>query len=887
MKNISFDNPYMLLIAIPLFALVTVPFFITRNKDNRSIGWTVSLVIHFLISVLVALAAAGMTSTSVLTKTTVYVLADVSHSSERNLDEIDGYIAKIKESLPEKSKLGIVCFAKNSVVLTPAGRAVKSVSLAEVDDSATDIASALSYTETLFDGESLKRIILITDGNDTANNSVASLASTVSRLTDGGVKIDAIYLDNSLKDGDYEVQLEDVDVSEKTYTGHENEAKILIQSSGNVDVMLELFRKNASDTDGMYEKITQTVVAAESGYTTVRLALPSDEEGTFEYMVQLVGDKDISEHNNTYAFLQTIVGKTKILLITGNSADEELLRAAYTDNAEIDAYVVRSPGSRVPITLEEIIKYDQIAVANLDIRLIRNVNAFIDSVDMAVSQYGKSLIALGDLGLQNNSDDTVLKKFAELLPVEYGKTDVDGRLYTIVLDVSHSMFMASKFTIAKNAAIKLLSILNDDDYVCLVTFSGAIRVHQPKKVREYKSELIGYIDSLTTEHGTDMALGLEEALRTVKDLNLAENQVMIISDGFSFDSERSAYEVALDLYGEGATVSAINTYIPSDGEAGRTTLSRVVSAGKGGKYYSISSPERVEDVVFGDMADTIANVIVERDSLVNIVNSKDGIVSGFDTLPKVSGYILSVLKYDAAAPLTVTYLKPNGYQETVPLYAYRSHGNGKTVSFTGSLSDAWSKLWSSDVKSAFVTNMLVSTTPKTRLDCPFTLNVEVGDYETYIELVPGILDPSAAAQLTVTLPNGRAVKRTLAFDSTKYFYTLNTDNTGTYHISVSYSYGDNTYTAEHSFSIAYLPEYNVFASFDKYNLYQFIRDNGSTLVGEIPSLEYDENEIATYKESFVIPLLFAASALFIADIAVRKVKLSKKRRGRVGTGGVK
>ena len=69
-------------------------------------------------------------------------------------------------------------------------------------------------------------------------------------------------------------------------------------------------------------------------------------------------------------------------------------------------------------------------------------------------------------------------------------------------------------------------------------------------------------------------MGLEEALKAVKSLNLTQNQVMVISDGFSFDSERTAVEVSKDLFDAGATVSAIDAYIYSDGDGGKKMYSK-------------------------------------------------------------------------------------------------------------------------------------------------------------------------------------------------------------------------------------------------------------------------------------------------------------------------
>ncbi len=881
MKNISFDNPYLLLLAIPLALAVIIPFLISRNKDNRTPLWTTSLVLHVIIIALIALAAAGISTVSVLTKTTVYVLADVSYSSDRNLDQIDEYVAEIKESLPVNTSMGVVCFGKNCVVVTPAGRTIKSVSEAKLDNSATDIAGALTYTEGLFKGDTLKRIILITDGNDTVNQSTASLASTVERLTASGIKIDAIFLDNTLSENECEVQLMEAEFSASSYIGHTNEAKFLIRSSAQTELMLELYARplaTAGASEVEFEKIDFTVISAVSGLATVRMPLPNDTEGTYEYKAVLVCDGDISEYNNTQIFTQNVVKQLRILLVTGDSTDVSVLTSAYGTSADIDSYVIGGGTNRIPFTLEDLIVYDEIILSNVDIRDVKNANAFIDSVDTVVSQYGKSLITMGDLQLQTNAENAIFQKLGELLPVKYGASNREGKLYTIVLDISHSMFMASKFTIARDTAINLLSVLDDDDYVSLVTFSGEVKTLPAKKVKECRQELVEYISSLSTDHGTDIGRGLEEALKAIRALNLSENQIMLISDGFSFESTVNAVDVAKDLYAMGATLSAVTTYIPAEGANGRTTMRSIVNAGQGGNYYEISTPEQVFGVVFGQMAGEVGDAIVYKDSAVAIKKYKDGIIQGISKFPTVSGYIVSLEKYDATVPLTVTYVKANGYQETVPLYAYRSHGNGRVATLTTSFSDGWTKHWTDDDVNRLLINLLVSNTPRTRVEYPFTVNMQRTEYDAYIEIVPGILDPAAKTTLRITYPNGRSIKRELAFDSQKYFYSIETEMTGLYRFDITYQYDESTYTASTSFYLPYLPEYNAFAVFDKFSVYEFMRGNGSVNVDEIPDLTLDKNELTTYQKSYAIPLLIAAIVLFVIDVLVRKLRIGKRKK---------
>jgi hypothetical protein len=281
-------------------------------------------------------------------------------------------------------------------------------------------------------------------------------------------------------------------------------------------------------------------------------------------------------------------------------------------------------------------------------------------------------------------------------------------------------------------------------------------------------------------------------------------------------------------------------------------------------------------VVFGQVADEIGAVIVEKLANVNIAKYKDPIVNGMDAVPNVSGFIISLEKYDATVPLTITYQKDNGYQETVPLYAYRAHGNGRVASLTTSLTGPWTQKWSGSDKELFLTNLFVSNIPKERVDYPFTVNVERTDFDATIEIVPTVLNPAAVTKLEIKAPNGRVTKRTLSFDKQKYYYSFTLNQIGSYTIDITYIYDESEFKTSTSFNIPYTKEYNEFATFDKFNVYAFMRGKGEILVDEIPSLENDQSKITTYKQSYAIPLLLSAAALFVIDVFVRKLRVKRK-----------
>jgi len=450
MKNISFDNPLLLLAAIPVLLLLIIPFVIAIRKENKSKSTTVSIILHIIIVILVALAAAGTVATTIITETHVYVVADVSYSAHENLDKVDEYIADLQDKLPENSKVGVVCFGKDYTLLTPMGEEILSVKNAEVDDSATNISAALNYVSTLFPQDVIKRVVLITDGKETDDGATAEFIQAVENLYHNDIYLDAIYLDDNLPDGAIEVQVSGVDLTASTYLNHESIADVLIQSGFEGNAIVSLYK------DG--EKISHSAVSLTKGYNIVNFNLDTTVSGTYDYEVRVEADGDESPYNNAYRFTQTVAGNLNILLVSSDPADLEKAQALYGDDVTVDAYI-NDPN--VPYTIEDMCLYDEIIISNVDIRELNNVTSFIDSVDKAVSQFGKSLVTMGDLLLQNK-DEEGLDQLADMLPVKYGNSDQDTKLYGIVLDTSRSMQNASRLAIAKSAAIHLLNLLNDD-----------------------------------------------------------------------------------------------------------------------------------------------------------------------------------------------------------------------------------------------------------------------------------------------------------------------------------------------------------------------------------------------------------------------------------------
>ena len=863
MTSISFDNPLYLLIFIPLILLVIIPYLIAIRKSNRDKNVRASFIIHLITVLLVSLAVGGAAITTVITETEVYVLADVSASSEKNLDKIDEYINALYDDLPNNGRLGVVTFGKDCKLHTPLGGELSSVAGSDVDDSATDIVSAIKYTGTLFSDSAIKRIVLITDGKQTNPDFDGELVTAIESLHVRGVKIDAVYLDNNIAQDAKEVQISDVDFTESTYLNHEVSADVLVQSSYDTEAIVSLTANG--------QRVRDLAVQLTKGYNIVNFDLLTEAQGDYDYAVSVSAPADESKKNNSYSFTQSVEGVIEVLLVSTKNSDLDRARELFGEGANITAYI---NDMDVPTSAEAICRFDEIVLSDVDVRELNNFTAFIDAVDTAVSVFGKSLVVMGDTKIQNKTDD-VLSQLEDMLPVRFGNNDQDKKLFTIVIDTSRSMQLNSKLIMARAAAKEVIELLSPEDYVAIVSFAGTISVAQvPIQAKNY-DKLCGVIDSLAPTQGTVIGAALSEAADIMLSQPFDRKQVMLISDGISYSNEEdNPIEIATDLAAANISVSALCVGEVDDPEReddGTDVMENIAAAGLG-DYYWIIDERELEELVLGEMADDITESVIEGRSPVKVNKRLDGVLSGVGELSDIYGFVFAKAKASATTVLTTVYNKAGGGSVSVPLYAYWDYGNGRVSSFTSSLSGEWTSDWQTGAGNTFMKNVFSENIPDEHRDLPLDITVSYDGINAEVKLTPVTVKPSAALTLTVTHPDGTVVSVNPVFELSGYSYTFATEALGKYKIDVDYSYEESQYVSTKYFHLSYAPEYNSFESFDPVSLYMAMRNRGRVTVGELPSLENDESEIARYTFSLVLPLMALAAALYIADIIIRKLK---------------
>lgn len=876
MININFDNPYLLLLIIPIFAAILVPYFIAIRKENKSRAAVAALVMHLVISLLVILAAAGMSNVTVITKTELYVVADVSYSADATLDTLDEYIADIEKNLPKNTEMGVVTFAKNYRLHTPLGEEITSVKDSRVNKSATDLVSALKYTGTLFSDNAIKKIVIITDGMFTDPDSTGKLAGMIADMKSEDIYINAIYLDSNLSEDAKEIQISSVDFSESVYKGRETSASILVESTFDTDVILTLGRNGVP--------YREKAVSLVSGYNVVNFDLDTTEPGEYTYEAYITSREDTSDKNNSMSFTQCVHDGLRVLLIAGSRSDVNTVTELYGDRAEIDSYVQPTPAGvnsfpkpfHVPFTVEDLCWYDEIIIYNTDVRAISNADTFISSLDTVVSLYGKSLITAGNNKIQN-AEGGSLEALEDLLPVRFGNDDSDPKLYTLVIDSSRSMEFRNfdYFRMAKLSASYLLDMLGEDDYFSIITFSGDVyNLVPPKKASEENiGEAIKIVNNLDVTQGTMIGSALEAALNMMSPLNFNEKQIMLISDGMSFEGGATLVDdplmMADMLKANNITVSTLNA--GNNEQLGITTMKNI-AARAGGKYYFCASSENLEDVMFNEIADDVTETEIVGSTDIIVKRPNDSVLENVSSLGAVDGYVYAKKKASAGTVLSALYTKSGGGTVEVPIYAYWSYGMGRVATLTTNLGGDWVRNWQDGDGNTFLENIISSNIPDKRIDYPYTVNVEFDGRYSHIEIIPARINPDATVTITITLPDGSELGEVLSLDSHGYFYSAETGAVGKYTVDIAYNWSTKSYTSKTYYDISYSPEYDSFAMSSPAPLHAMMRNNGTVHEDSDVDLSNEEGKVATYVLRFTIPFMALAALLYVADTVIRKLQ---------------
>ena len=866
MNSISFTNPWLLLIGIALLAAVFVPFFLSIKKIGFNFHNITSLVIHGVLAVLVTLAIAGMTLTLVMTETEVYVLADCSYSSARNLDTIDTYIKDLNKNLPSNSKLGIICYGKDYETLTNPGDKIRSVKESTIDDTQTNIRPALEYTTGLFNDDAIKRIVIISDGGETNQKSISGL---ISDYEERNIHIDAIYLDNNLKEDADEFQISSVSYNPKTYVGKDENATVIIDSNKKVlTAKLDLYHNN--------EVINSQTISLEKGSNQFSFSLDTSVGGTQSFKVEVSEYKDNDHYdktdtipyNNVYYFDQDITNEINILYLSNSKEDGEsefnAFKAIYNDEKKYKITSFVNDDANVPARLEDLAKYDEIVLSNFNVNteeFRQNSELFVKNLSTVVSEYGKSLVTLGNTYVQGSNGDDAYSTLSNMLPINFDKNANQNRHYIILLDISKSMQQATHLIISKQVACNLLDLLTENDTFTVIPFYGDnTELFSGKATKKNIDNTKTALNALEGKQATNIGAALNLAYEKLRTANYKSKQVMLISDGLSYSQDQENIKETVKKMNQ-ANIKIDCVYVNETDE--NTAELRNAIENVGGKVTRIVTLEDASGAAFSAISDEVTDIYKQDgDYSVNVALKDHDVLANVTSISKkLADFYGGVSKSSADTALDTT---DKGVK--YPIYSTWNFGDGNVSTLATSIKNLVNSEESNEYK--FLSNIVTTSTPINQNYTSAKITLERSGDSTRIIAVPQYVKSDAKVIINVVYPSGEQKDYTMSVSANNYFYDLETLEIGSYKLTIK------TDTAEvvERLNFSYFSEYDAFTSYDSSYLYNLITSDGTVSEDGHLVISNDNLPITTYTYDFTPLFMIISCILFVCDIAIRKLR---------------
>ncbi len=601
----------------------------------------------------------------------VFVL-DMSDSiSDRGRQAAKEYLREALQHRGEHDLVGLVVFGRDALVdcMPTALRTLPTI-YSKPEPDGTNLAAAIRLASAMFPDGKNKRIVLLSDGNETEGNAhdAALVAATEN------IEIDVVPLDAATPDA--EVLVLETQAPSEVKIGEPFNMRVVIESRKPAEGTILI------DRDG--EPIKRVPVKLSPGKNVVVVPVRTEQEGFHRYRVSLEASPDGDARNNIGRAFVRVRGKPRVLLAEGGTPDptRALEKALQANNLE----VTRVNANTFPARAEELQNYD--AILFHDFPAVALSPQMMLALQSAVRDTGIGFAMIGGENsfLPGGYYETPI---AEMLPVDL---DVRQRkvfppaTVVIIVDISGSMAVPEdgipKIQLAAKAAIETLKMLRPRDRFGVIVSGTGVDWLAPIQQAENRDAVIAQISQMCAGGGgiyvRPSLLFAENALMPIQ---TTTRHVILLADGDDCDEQEGCFEIAARMRNMGITMSVVSLGRGKD-VGFLQQLARVA----GGNFYLTERARDLPRLFTADVA-LMTRSAIEEGAFIPKVSAGEEILQGIDwrsTPP--------LLAYDLVSdrPLARTLMRTH---KDDPLLAVWQYGLGQSLAFTSDAKPKWAQRW--------------------------------------------------------------------------------------------------------------------------------------------------------------------------------------------------
>lgn len=846
---VEFARPYLLL----LLGLLPAFWWVHRHSLAALPRWQTqaSLALRLLLVTLIVLALAGIRWVRTTTAQAVFFVVDGSASVEpQHRESALKFLREAVRHMREDDLAGVIVFGNDPQIVTPlSARPDVNHIPASSSPEMTDIGRAIGLALAAFPENVGKQIVLFSDGNANAGDTIAQALQAAGR----GVKVHVVPFPREVRT---EALVERVQTPTLVKEGEPFSLRVWIQSTHQQTAELVLLR------DG--QAVKTQVVALKPGKNLVRLSHREDVAGQYRYQVSLLAGTDTYPQNNRGAGYVRVQGTPRVLYVTGDGKSTPFAEAVRTQRVRLE--VVSPQGMKtLPAQLQA---YD--AVVLHDVPAYDLGVPAMRALQTATRELG---VGLGMVGGENSfgAGGYFETPVEEVLPVS-----MDVRKYHsypavgIVLVVDDSGSMAApeggttKMELANRAAATVVRFLTAQDEVGIIAAGSDCRAVVPMwQVGEKKEQILRAIAGFQPGGGgIYVRPGMEAGAKLLQISRAKLKHMIVLADGADCDDQEGAVPLAGQLRRAGITVTVVCFGHGKD----EAFLQQVAKAG-GGRYYFTDRMANLPQIFTKEAVIASKAQYIEESFYVRYTGDESVAGIGWEGSPPLLGYNTSTAKPGAQLGLL-------SHKED-PIFAVWQYGVGRSMAFTSDGRGKWCAQWTKWAEfpafAARTVRTILRHLPAEDLRTQVTISGGKG-YVSVDLLRHSTNDnnPSLAAKLIT--PAGQVVPLVLSqTGATRYEASFDARGYGTYVVATQYRRPNGTTgVSVGTDTIAYSPEYRDLRS-NLGLLEQIARLTGGKQQPAPQDIFRAQRVPVRVPSEASIPLLFAAMLLLPVDIALRRI----------------
>ena len=782
-------------------------------------------------------------------------LLDRSDSiSDKDRTKAEKFVADAIHSLGQDDSAGVIAFGKDAVIDTaPGGRRDMGRILSKVDGSASDLAGAVRLASATFPEGKGRRIVLLSDGNETNGDAMeaAQVASS------DGIPIDHVAL--GLEDRTGEASVAGVELPSEIRADQPFDVRVLIdastEQSGIVDV----------DRDGILVK--RIPVKLISGRSSVVLTEKLADTGFHRYRATLRADHDQDPRNNIGLGFVAVRGKPRLLVLQQNPAKSALADALKKNGLQVD---VIGPNS-IPSRAEDLQIYDGLILNDI------NADSFMPAqMKLFQSAVRDSGIGLAMIGGENSflPGGYYATPIAEALPVDLNirqRKSFPSVSIAIMVDASGSMGMEEdgvmKIRLAAKAAEDTVKMMSPMDRVGVAGSTDGIEFVAPMQQLTNKGAIISQIEKLYVGGGGIYAQ--PSMLKGEEVLDAEKTQVrhfILMADGNDVDTQEGSLEIAARM-----RMNKITTTVVAIGDGKDVQFLKHLAAVGGGRFYLADKASKLPAITTQDTA-LIARSAIEEGAFIPKMVLGEEILRGIENtgVPPLLAYCLADTR-----PLSRVSMRTG---KDDPLLSTWQYGLGTSLAFMSDAQPRWAVKWANwSGFGAFWSQAARAISRRaTSNNYQVKVHQEGGAGKIELKALDRLGNPMTSndATIRVSTPNGSFREVVLEQQAPgTYSGSFEAGEIGTYIVSVAEpdSAGGKRISST-GFSVPYPPEYSSYRA-NRPLLARLSKiTSGAAISKPLEALRAVTTPGASISELWPLLLLIAALMLPL-DIGVRRLAL--------------